>query len=221
MAIENIKQMTRSLSEEKQVASGPDPNDMSGWYEMYDDMKGRGELPDWMNSFELFMENLDVLDISPMDFTRLKGKKEKRLAMSDPHPDAERSDMMDMMSEKYFGKSYDKLTPKEIELLEENWDELISQTKQPRDIRRVNQGGIIGLRNGGDPRIEQQPEGIMQLASHTGDDVIQSAIIWAAGLPQFGSIGSVLDALNNSDHPHAMDINGLVNAYMNARVDSN
>ena len=121
--------------------------------------------------------------------------EEKQVAMSDPHPDAERSDMMDMMSEKYFGKSYDKLTPKEIELLEENWDELISQTKQP--------------------------EGIMQLASHTGDDVIQSAILWAAGLPQFGSVGSVLDALNNSDHPYAMDINGLVNAYMDARTESN
>ena len=60
-----------------------------------------------------------------------------------------------------------------------------------------------------------------QVAAHSGDDVIQSAIIWAAGLPQFGSIGSVLDALNNADHPHAMDINGLVNAYMDARVDSN
>ena len=66
-----------------------------------------------------------------------------------------------------------------------------------------------------------EPQGIMQLASHTGDDVIQSAIIWAAGLPEFGSIGSVLDALNNTDHPYAMDINGLVNAYMDARVDSN
>ena len=60
-----------------------------------------------------------------------------------------------------------------------------------------------------------------QVATHSGDDVIQSAILWAAGLPQFGSIGSVLDALNNADHPHAMDINGLVNAYMDARVDSN
>ena len=60
-----------------------------------------------------------------------------------------------------------------------------------------------------------------QVAAHSGDDVIQSAIIWAAGLPQFGSIGSVLDALNNADHPHAMDMNGLVNAYMNAKTESN
>ena len=135
-----------------------------------------------------------IKDIDEMTAT-LSAKGGKEVAMSDPHPDAERSDMMDMMSEKYFGKSYDKLTPKEIELLEENWEELISQ--------------------------REQPEGIMQLASHTGDDVIQSAIIWAAGLPQFGSVGSVLDALNNADHPYAMDINGLVNAYMDARTESN
>jgi hypothetical protein len=38
---------------------------MSGWYEMYDDLKSKGELPDWMDSFEMFMQNLDVLDISP------------------------------------------------------------------------------------------------------------------------------------------------------------
>ena len=170
MALEDIDKMTAPLSDkgETQVASDPSPYDMSGWYDMYTDMQSRGELPGWMDSFDegpnSFMQNLDVLDISPWDFVQRKGKK---------------------------------------------------------DIRQVNQGGIIGLRYGGDPRIEQQPEGITQLASHTGEDVIQSAIIWAAGLPQFGSIGSVLDALNNVDHPHAMDINGLVNAYMDARVDSN
>ena len=126
----------------------------------------------------------------------LSAKGEETQLASAPDPGAERSDMMDILSEKHFGKPYDKLTPKEIELLEENWDELISQ--------------------------REQPEGIMQVAAHaSGDDIIQSAIIWAAGLPQFGSVGSVLDALNNSDHPHAMDINGLVNAYMDARTESN
>ena len=228
MALENIKQMTRPLSEGKKVAShdapedylkraresfiiefpefedlwgeeldkemekkgwfsdeyasDPSPYDMSGWYDIYTDMQSNGELPGWMDSFDKgpnsFMQNLDVLDISPWDFVQRKGKKgtqmamsdapedylkraveqfiidfpefedlpseelykemEKkgyfsdRYAMSDPHPDAERADMMDIMSEKYFGKPYDKLTPKEIELLEENWDELISQTKQPK-----------------------------------------------------------------------------------------
>ena len=60
----------------------------------------------------------------------LSAKGGREVAMSDPHPDAERADMMDIISEKYFKKPYDELTPKEIELLEENWDELISQTKQ-------------------------------------------------------------------------------------------
>jgi len=137
VAIEDIDKMTAPLSDkgETQVASGPDPNDMSGWYEMYDDLKGKGELPDWMDSFELFMENLDVLDISPMDFTKRK-----------------------------------------------------------------------------------EPQGIMQLASaSSGDDIIQSAIIWAAGLPQFGSIDAVVKSLEDG----STDMNGLVNAYMDARVDSN
>ena len=203
MAIENIKQMTRPLSEEKQVASHDAPEDYLKRaveqfiieFPEFEDLQGE----------ELYKE------------MEKKGYFSDQYAMSDPHPDAERADMMDMMSEKYFGKSYDKLTPKEIELLEENWDELISQRKQPRDIRRVNQGGIIGLRFGGDPRIEQQPEGITQLASHSGNDVIQSAILWAAGLPQFGSIDAVVKSLEDG----STDMNGLVNAYMDAVADSN
>ena len=95
------------------------------------------------------------------------------------------------------------------------WD--FVQRKGKKDIRQVNQGGIIGLRFGGDPRTEQRSQGIMQLASHTGEDVIQSAIIWAAGLPQFGSIDAVVQSLQDG----STDINGLVNAYMNAKVDSN
>ncbi len=157
---ELYKEMEKKGWFSDQYASGPDPNDMSGWYEMYDDLRERGELPDWMNSFELFMENLDVLDISPWDFVQRKGKK---------------------------------------------------------DIRRVNQGGIIGLRFGGDPRTEQRSQGIMQLASHTGEDVIQSAILWAAGLPQFGSIDAVVQSLQDG----STDINGLVNAYMDARTEMN
>ena len=60
----------------------------------------------------------------------LSNKGGKEVAMSDPDPSAEKFDMMDILAEKYFGKPYDKLTPKEIELLEENWDELISKRKQ-------------------------------------------------------------------------------------------
>ena len=140
MALENIKQMTRPLSKEKEVASGPDPNDMSGWYEMYDDLKSRDELPDWMNSFELFMENLDVLDISPMDFTKRKTK---------------------------------------------------------------------------------QPEGIMQLASHTGNDVMKSAMIWMAGLPGPDGNPIGMDEVIRQLNIGETDMNGLVNAYMDAKAESN
>ena len=61
--------------EELDLASGPSGSDMSGWYEMYDDLKSKGELPDWMDSFEIFMQNLDVLDISPTDFSAQGGYK--------------------------------------------------------------------------------------------------------------------------------------------------
>ena len=61
--------------EDLDLASGPSGSDMSGWYEMYDDLKSKGELPDWMDSFELFMQNLDVLDISPTDFSARGGYK--------------------------------------------------------------------------------------------------------------------------------------------------
>ena len=77
-----------------------------------------------------------IKDIKQMTRS-LSNKGEKEVAMSDPHPDAERFDMMDMMSEKYFGKPYDKLTPKEIIELEENWDELISKRKEPEGIMKV------------------------------------------------------------------------------------
>ena len=61
--------------EDLDLASGPSGSDMSGWYEMYEDLKGKGELPDWMDSFEIFMQNLDVLDISPWDFSARGGYK--------------------------------------------------------------------------------------------------------------------------------------------------
>ena len=117
----------------------------------------------------------------------LSAKGGKEVAMSDPHPDAERSDMMDMMSEKYFGKAYDKLTPKEIELLEENWDELISQ--------------------------REQPEGIMQLASHSGDDVTSSAILWF--IDTYGQEG--LQSIMAGE----TDMQSVINAYMDAKTEMN
>ena len=272
MALENIKQMTRPLSEGKKVAShdapedylkraresfiiefpefedlwgeeldkemekkgwfsdeyasDPSPYDMSGWYDIYTDMQSNGELPGWMDSFDKgpnsFMQNLDVLDISPWDFVQRKGKKEVQVADRPYGPSWEHFEelmgpKLKLMTDEEIEDAYDGYT-NDFDFDPPDWS---AKLKQPRDIRQVNQGGIIGLRFGGDPRTEQRSQGIMQLASHTGEDIIQSAIIWAAGLPQFGSVGSVLDALNNADHPYAMDINGLVNAYMDARTESN
>ena len=210
MALENIKQMTRPLSEEKKVASHDAPEDYL-----------KRAVEQFIIEFPEF-EDLQGQDL--YDKMQEKGWFSDRYASGPPAFDDEQ---LKKGAIEIFGKPLKDLTDDEYEELEDMiremdvspWD--FVQRKGKKDIRQVNQGGIIGLRYGGDPRIEQQPEGITQLASHTGEDVIQSAIIWAAGLPQFGSIGSVLDALNNVDHPHAMDINGLVNAYMDARVDSN
>ena len=60
--------------------------------------------------------------------------------------------------------------------------------------------------------------GEKQVAAHSsGDDIIQSAILWAAGLPQFGSIDAVVQSLQDG----STDMNGLVNAYMDARTEMN
>ena len=58
----------------------------------------------------------------------------------------------------------------------------------------------------------------MQLAGgFSGDDIIQSAIIWASGLEQFGSIDAVVKSLEDG----STDMNGLINAYMDAVGDMN
>ena len=60
-----------------------------------------------------------------------------------------------------------------------------------------------------------------EVAAHSGDDVIQSAMIWMAGLP--GSDGNpigmneVIRQLETGE----TDISGLVNAYMDAQYDFN
>ena len=69
--------------------------------------------------------------------------------------------------------------------------------------------------------IEQMTQPLSEekeVATHaSGDDVMQSAILWAAGLPQFGSIDAVVKSLQDG----STDMNGLVNAYMDAVADSN
>ena len=207
---ELYKEMEKKGYFSDQYASGPDPNDMSGWYEMYDDLKGRGELPDWMDSFDIFMENLDVLDISPMDFTRLKRKKEKRLAMSDPHPMEGYDDQLEKGALEVFGKKLKYLTDDEYEELEHRIREM------DVDIPWAAKGGIIGLRYGGDPRVEKQPEGLMQLAAHkseSGDDVTSSAILWF--IDTYGQEG--LQSIMAGE----TDMQSVINAYMDAKTEMN
>ena len=225
---ELYKEMEKKGWFSDQYASDPSPYDFSGWYEIYTDMQSRGELPGWMDSFDegpnSFMQNLDVLDISPWDFVQRKGKKGTQVASGPPAFDDE---LLKKSAWDIFGKPLKDLTDDEYEELEDMiyhmdvspWD--FVQRKGKKDIRQVNQGGIIGLRNGGDPRIEQQPEGIMQLASHTGEDVIQSAMIWMAGLPGPDGNPIGMDEVIRQIRTGETDMNGLVNAYMDAQYDFN
>ena len=154
-------------------------------------------------------------------------KEETKMAMSSDYgipitPGYRRQMLLDGYGSHRHGYSDDELRNMDDDAIREIYDELNemfrdAKLKQPKDIQQVNQGGIVGLRNGGDPRIEQQSEGITQLASHSGDDVIQSAILWAAGLPQFGSIDAVVKSLEDG----STDMNGLINAYMDAIAGSN
>ena len=216
MAIKPIEEMIRSVSRrgETQVASEMGPYDFSGWYDMYTDMQSRGELPDWMDSFDegpnSFMKNLDVLDISPGD-----------MAMSDPDPYEGYDDILEKGALEIFGKPLRSLTNDQYEELEERIRDMLDA-----DIPYAAKGGIIGLRLGGDLKTELEQihnpaengqQGIMQLASASGDDIIQSAIIWASGLEQFGSIDAVVKSLEDG----STDMNGLINAYMDAVGDMN
>jgi|TARA_R110000823_G_scaffold301295_1_gene422202 hypothetical protein len=76
MAIKPIEEMTRPVSrrEEKMAMSDPDPmGEAYDFYKnMYDDMLERNQLPKGIKTFEDFMDEIDMLDISPNDFTKRK-----------------------------------------------------------------------------------------------------------------------------------------------------
>ena len=139
MAIKPIDEITRPVSrrEETQMAMS-DPDPMGEAYDfyrnMYEDMLERNQLPKGIRTFEDFMDEVDMLDISPLDFTKRKSQ-----------------------------------------------------------------------------------EGIMQLAGASGDDVIMSAIMWAATQPEFGSLDAVINSLRIGE----TDMNGLINAYMDATGNMN
>ena len=90
MAIENIKQMTRPLSEGKKVASHDAPEDYL-----------KRAVEQFIIEFPEF-EELDREELyKEMD---KKGWFSDQYAMSDPHPDSERFDMMDIMDVLYLNK---------------------------------------------------------------------------------------------------------------------
>ena len=139
MAIKPIDEITRPVSrrEETQMAMS-DPDPMGEAYDfyrnMYEDMLERNQLPKGIRTFEDFMDEVDMLDITPNDFTKRK-----------------------------------------------------------------------------------EQEGIMQLAGASGDDVIMSAIMWASTQPEFGSLDAVINSLRIGE----TDMNGLINAYMDATGNMN
>ena len=88
--------------------------------------------------------------------------------------------------------------PKNIKTFEDFMDEVDMLDITPLDFTK---------------RKEQ--EGIMQLAGASGDNVIMSAIMWASTQPEFGSLDAVLESLQEG----STTMNGLVNAYMDAKGD--
>tara|TARA_R100001015_G_C4441029_1_gene34616 strand:- start:45 stop:464 length:420 start_codon:yes stop_codon:yes gene_type:complete len=77
MAIKPIEEMTRPVSrkeETKMAMSDPDPQgEAYDFYRnMYDDMLERNQLPKGIRTFEDFMDEVDMLDITPLDFTKRK-----------------------------------------------------------------------------------------------------------------------------------------------------
>ena len=122
-------------------------------------------------------------------------KEETKMAMSDPDPMSERNDMMETFSQKYFGKALKDLTDDQIIELEENFNDLISKTRTRT----------------------RKPEGIMQLAGgFSGDDIIQSAIMWAIET-EFGSMEELERQLRTGEST----IPGIIAAYQDAIVDMN
>ena len=160
MAIEDIKQMTRPLSEGKKVAQHAPEDYLKRAVEQF-----IIEFPEF--------EDLDIEDLyKEMDN---KGWFSDEYASSDYGipitPEYRRQMLLDGYGSHRHGYSDHELKNMDDDEIREIYDELNemfrdAKLKQPKDIQQVNQGGIVGLRNGGDPRIEQQSEGITQLAAY-------------------------------------------------------
>ena len=122
-------------------------------------------------------------------------REDLKMAMSAPDPQAEAYDFYRNMYEDMLERNQ---LPKNIKTFEDFMDEVDMLDITPNDFTK---------------RKEQ--EGIMQLAGASGDNVIMSAIMWASTQPEFGSIDAVLESLRVG----STTMNGLVNAYMDAKGD--
>ena len=65
--------------------------------------------------------------------------------VSAPDPMDERNSMMETLSERYFNKPLKDLTPKEIEALEEAFDDLVSRKKKEAPSIKLAGGGLAYL----------------------------------------------------------------------------
>ena len=122
-------------------------------------------------------------------------REDLKMAMSDPDPMGEAYDFYRNMYEDMLERNQ---LPKNIKTFEDFMDEVDMLDITPLDFTK---------------RKEQ--EGIMQLAGASGDNVIMSAIMWASTQPEFGSLDAVLESLQEG----STTMNGLVNAYMDAKGD--
>ena len=136
-------------------------------------------------------------------------KEETKMAMSSYYgipitPGYRRQMLLDGYGSHRHGYSDDELRNMDDDAIREIYDELNemfrdAKLKQPRDIRRVNQ------------------EGIMQLAGgFSGDDIIQSAMMWAIET-EFGSMEELERQLRTGEST----IPGIIAAYQDAIVDMN
>ena len=264
MALENIKQMTRSLSskgDEKKVAQYapedclkraveqfiiefPEFEDLPS-EELYKEMEKKGYFSDQYASSDYgipitpgymrdallggygdHIHGLSDDELRNMDDDMIKEiyddindmfkygkigelKKEIQVA-SDPHPMEGYDDQLEKGALEVFGKKLKYLTDDEYEELEHRIREM------DVDIPWAAKGGIIGLRYGGDPRVEKQPEGLMQLAAHkseSGDDVMSSAILWFIDIYGQEGLQSIMAG--------ETDMQSVINAYMDAKTEMN
>tara|TARA_R100000008_G_scaffold71274_1_gene49048 strand:- start:41 stop:763 length:723 start_codon:yes stop_codon:yes gene_type:complete len=150
-----------------------------------------------------------------------KGYFSDRYAMSDPHPMEGYDDMLEKGALEIFGKPLRSLTNDQYEELEERIRDMLDA-----DIPYAAKGGIIGLRFGGDPKLEQELEqihnpaengqqGIMQLASGLDIQALSldelqlkiDALNWAM---KYLGRNSWAEVLEDSD------MQGVLNAYQDA-----